>query len=218
MISYILRRLLQLLPVLLVASTAIWAIIYAVPGTPVGALVGENATQEQVQIQVRPQSRPQIRTQVVRISTLYGHASCSAKQQGLLTHMARSILRRKPIQIYVPYDTIRDYIAADDAATAMITTLRATGPAYPHAHLTRIIASQQPATIAEIIAIFNRVARRAPRIVTSASRLSDLYTRRIQFRSVVLQERPRPPVRSLLVGIAELMNAERDAFARASLP
>ena len=52
MISYILRRLLQLLPVLLVASTAIWAIIYAVPGTPVGALVGENATQEQVQAAV----------------------------------------------------------------------------------------------------------------------------------------------------------------------
>ena len=48
MIGFILRRLLQLLPVLLIASTAIWAIIYAVPGTPVGALVGENATQEQV--------------------------------------------------------------------------------------------------------------------------------------------------------------------------
>jgi len=49
MISYVLRRLLQLLPVLLIASTGIWAMIYAVPGSPVAALVGENATQEQVQ-------------------------------------------------------------------------------------------------------------------------------------------------------------------------
>jgi peptide/nickel transport system permease protein len=47
--GYILRRLAQLLPVTLLASLAIWAMIYAVPGGPVGAMVGENATPEQVQ-------------------------------------------------------------------------------------------------------------------------------------------------------------------------
>ena len=49
MISYILRRILQLLPVLLIASTGIWAMIYAVPGNPVAVMVGENATPEHVQ-------------------------------------------------------------------------------------------------------------------------------------------------------------------------
>ena len=49
MIGFILRRLLQLLPVLLIASTGIWAMIYAVPGSPVAAMVGENATPEQIQ-------------------------------------------------------------------------------------------------------------------------------------------------------------------------
>jgi len=49
MIGFILRRLLQLLPVLLIASTGIWAMIYAVPGSPVAAMVGENATVEQIQ-------------------------------------------------------------------------------------------------------------------------------------------------------------------------
>lgn len=49
MMGFILRRLAQLLPVLLIASTGIWAMIYAVPGSPVGAIVGENATPEQVQ-------------------------------------------------------------------------------------------------------------------------------------------------------------------------
>ncbi len=46
MMGYILRRLLQLLPVLLIASTGIWAMIYAVPGDPVATMVGENATPE----------------------------------------------------------------------------------------------------------------------------------------------------------------------------
>lgn len=49
MTGYIIRRLFQLLPVLLISSVGIWAMIYAVPGTPVGAIVGENGTQEQIQ-------------------------------------------------------------------------------------------------------------------------------------------------------------------------
>ncbi len=49
MMGFILRRLAQLLPVLLIASTGIWAMIYAVPGSPIGAIVGENATPEQIQ-------------------------------------------------------------------------------------------------------------------------------------------------------------------------
>ncbi len=49
MTGYIIRRLFQLLPVLLIASVGIWAMIYAVPGTPIGAIVGENGTQEQIQ-------------------------------------------------------------------------------------------------------------------------------------------------------------------------
>ncbi len=48
MTGYILRRLLQLAPVLVLASFGIWAMIHAVPGGPVGILVGENATPEQV--------------------------------------------------------------------------------------------------------------------------------------------------------------------------
>ncbi|MCR8726050.1 ABC transporter permease [Frigidibacter sp. ROC022] len=48
MIGYVLRRILQLLPVLLLASIGIWAMLYAVPGGPVGMILGENATPEQI--------------------------------------------------------------------------------------------------------------------------------------------------------------------------
>jgi len=48
MISYLIRRLLQLVPVLLIASIAIWAMLYAVPGGPVALIVGEDASQEQI--------------------------------------------------------------------------------------------------------------------------------------------------------------------------
>ena len=48
MTGFILRRLAQLIPVLLIASFAIWAMIFAVPGGPVGMMVGENATPEEI--------------------------------------------------------------------------------------------------------------------------------------------------------------------------
>ncbi len=48
MTAYILRRLAQMLPVLLLASFAIFAMIYAVPGGPVAVIVGENASQEEI--------------------------------------------------------------------------------------------------------------------------------------------------------------------------
>lgn len=148
---------------------------------------------------------------IARVSTVYGHGQSSGKQQGLLTHMARRILRNQPIQIYVPYDTIRDYIAVDDAAAAMVQAARTVDN--ERTVTIRIIASERPTTIAEIVSIFRRIARRSPRVVTSASPLSALYSKRVQFRSAVLPPSAKVPTKSLLVGISQLMEAERAAFA-----
>jgi peptide/nickel transport system permease protein len=52
-IGYVLRRLLQLLPVLLAGSLCIYLMAHAVPGGPVAALVGENATREQIEALTR---------------------------------------------------------------------------------------------------------------------------------------------------------------------
>jgi UDP-glucose 4-epimerase len=156
-------------------------------------------------------SRPDMRALLARISTLYGAGQAAGKQQGLLTHIARSIVRHQPIQIYVPFDTIRDYLCASDAAAHMSSVVRAAGPAR---QLTKIVASEHPTTIAEIVATFRRLARRSPQIVTSASQRATLYTRRIQFRSTIPMSEQELPVTSLTVGIAQLLDAERARFAR----
>lgn len=149
---------------------------------------------------------------IARLSTLYGPGQSLGKQQGLLTHIARCTLRNIPVRIFVPFDTIRDYIASDDAAAAMISALRAEA-ATPRAQ-TRIIASEQPVTIAEIIATFKKVARRVPRVITSASKLSGIYPRRVCFHSTADPGNRSLPRTSLLVGIAQVMAAERAAIMR----
>ena len=167
---------------------------------------------------------------IARISTLYGPGQAAGKKQGLMTYLARSILRNHPVQIYVPYDTIRDYITTDDAAAAMVAAARNTPHKMPHKTpgdtpgditrkpraVTKIIASERPATIAEIVSIFRRLARRAPRIATSANRLSAVYARRVQFRSIVSVGLVAAPATTLAIGIAQLMAAERVALMHAT--
>lgn len=152
---------------------------------------------------------------LARISTLYGQGRDPAKPTGLLSHIARSVLRNQPVQIYVPFDTLRDYISADDAAERMVAALHLARQQPAQTHV-KIIASERPVTIAEIVALFKRIARRAPRVVTSVSRLSGLYPRRVQFRSEVLLSSERAASTSLAVGIAKLMAAERMAYQRGS--
>lgn len=151
---------------------------------------------------------------IARISTLYGAGQAAGKKQGLMTYLARSILRNHPVQIYVPYDTIRDYITTDDAAAAMIAAVRHTGGSARV--VTKIVASERPATIAEIVSIFRRLARRAPRIATSANKLSAVYARRVQFRSIVASGPVATPTTTLAIGIAQLMAAERVALMHAT--
>lgn len=159
-------------------------------------------------------ANPNTAALLARMSTLYGTGQSRAKPQGLLTHIARAILLNRPIRIYVPFDTIRDYIRADDAAASMVAAMRATERA-PEAALeaiVRIIASETPTTIAEIIAIFNRVSRRHPRVVTSTSALASVYPARLRFRS---RFAAAPQRTSFLVGVAQLLAAERLSFAAA---
>lgn len=156
---------------------------------------------------------PGMRALVARFSTLYGTGQAAGKQQGLLTHIARSIVRHQPIQIFVPFDTIRDYLSASDAAARMTGTM--------HGHLsagelTKIVASEHPTTIAEIVSTFRRVARRTPRIVTGTSKRATLYGRRMQFRSNVAVTEEDMPMTSLAVGIAQLLDAERARFTHTS--
>lgn len=156
-------------------------------------------------------ANPAMTVLLARISTLYGVGQATGKPQGLLTHVARSIVRNKPVKIYVPIDTIRDYISVDDAAAEIIAVLDELNLSVGVS--VKIIASERPVTIAEIISIFKRVAKKSPKITTGVSGSSVLFARRVQFCSIVPIGARTRKIRSLTVGIAQLLGAERCAHA-----
>lgn len=147
-----------------------------------------------------------------RISTLYGLGQAIGKQQGLIAYIARCILRNQSINIYVPFDTIRDYITADDAATEIVATLFAISGKLGVS--IKIIASEKPTTIAEIISVFRRLSRQKLRIVSSTSKLSNIYNHRIQFKSMTAPINRYAPRTSILIGISQVMAVERLVFTR----
>ena len=160
-------------------------------------------------------SRPNLAVLAARFSTLYGPGQALSKPQGLLAHIARCVVRSSPVHIYVPLDTIRDYIAAEDAARDMVLALRRA--ARQEGVTTQIIASETPTTISEIVSIFRRIARRPPKIITSASAATATYGPRVQFRSVVARQGSRTHRVSLLVGVAQVLEAERARFVGCKL-
>lgn len=154
------------------------------------------------------QEFPRIRLQLARITSLYGPNQSPHKPQGLISHIARSVLRRQPIHIFVPFDTLRDYLHADDAASAMVNA--ASSAEAESGIEMRILASEQPTTIAQIIGTFRAVTRTVPRVITGANELGGSYPRRMLFQSL---KRPRVKnTKTLLVGIAEVLAEERKSL------
>ncbi len=97
---------------------------------------------------------------VGRISNLYGPGQDLTKLQGLVSRLALSAVTRQPINIFVPLDTIRDYIYVDDAARAVLDSVDLARSAAQPGALTTVIASGQPATVGQLVRTMNLVAKR----------------------------------------------------------
>lgn len=127
------------------------------------------------------------RSIVTRIANLYGPGQNLAKPQGLVSHLCRSQLTGAPLPIYVPMDTVRDYLFVTDAA-AMITRLLAIAADGRHDHIVKVLASGRAVTIGALIAECARVFRRRPRVVLAVSPLARYQASDLRLRSRCLPE------------------------------
>lgn len=152
---------------------------------------------------------------IARIANLYGPGQSRTKKQGLLTHIARCMLTRRPIHIYVPFDTMRDYLHVSDAAHDFVN---ASALVKPGDTVTKIIASQEPATIATIIGLFRRITRQNPLLVTGTNALGASYPHRMCFSSAILKNSRGTNRIGLPEGIAETFAHERLQYAASGMP
>jgi len=119
---------------------------------------------------------------IARISTIYGINQREGKNQGLISTIIKNILLNKPIHIFVPLDTMRDYIYDKDAAKKIIYAANITHNS--HSLNLKIIASEKSMSISQILSICKRVTKKNPRIVTSLNKNSLAYKKLIHFSSI----------------------------------
>ena len=153
-----------------------------------------------------------------RISNLYGCGQNIAKSQGLITQVCLRVLARQPLMLYVPLDTIRDYLFSHDAGRLIADGLdrlrleaarTSTTPA-----VVKIIASNRPTTVATVLAQFRWITKRPASVIVAASPNAQRQARDLRMTSAVWPELDRHPVTTLSEGMRWVLTGILDMTAR----
>ena len=100
---------------------------------------------------------PNIHVLIARIANLYGPGQDLSKLQGLISRLALTSVTKEPLTMFVPLDTLRDYITADDAAARLLHWMSVND-----APLTiRIIASGQATSLGYLVNLMKDITRTA---------------------------------------------------------
>lgn len=145
-----------------------------------------------------------VTTLVGRIANLYGPGQDTTKPQGLITQLVLAALLRRPLSVYVPLDTTRDYLFASDAGLLVRDALHrlheGRGAVDRHV-VVKILASQRAVTVGMVLAEVRHALKRQPRVVLAASPLGTAQRRDLRLRSTVWPDLDRRPLTSLAEGI-----------------
>ena len=159
---------------------------------------------------------PRTSTLVGRLTNLYGPGQDRTKPQGLISHLTRSLLQGKPAHVFVPLDTIRDYLYVADAADGVVRAMERLGDEPQHSM--KIFASEQATTVGELIGAFRRTAKRPLKVVTGLHEVARQQPSCLQFRSTVWRRALPAPRTGLVEGIDRVFRHELALHQRGALP
>ncbi|CAJ0557259.1 unnamed protein product, partial [Mesorhabditis spiculigera] len=117
--------------------------------------------------------------------TLYGPGQNLAKPQGLISHLCRGYLLSMPISIYVPMDTLRDYVLRLRRGRNGGRQLHPERKRRSEPTVTKIYASGRSVTIGAILGACHTVFRKRPNAVLASSPLASAQARDLRLRSIV---------------------------------
>ncbi len=144
-----------------------------------------------------------------RLSNLYGPGQNLSKAQGLITQMCLRVVARQPLVLYVPLDTIRDYLFAEDAGRLIahgLARLRLDTRSDETPAVVKILASQQPATVSTVLAQLRWVTKRPVSVSIAASPLAARHARDLRMVSTVWPELDQHPLTPLSAGMQSVLS------------
>jgi nucleoside-diphosphate-sugar epimerase len=95
----------------------------------------------------------------LRVASAYGSRQEATKQQGLISALIRSARHQTLVTIYVPRETRRHYISAEDVGPAALHIADSLNSGGFH---TRLVYSDRSRTVTEVTEVVRRVCGRRP--------------------------------------------------------
>lgn len=112
-----------------------------------------------------------------RLSNLAGPGQNLLKQQGLVSQLCRAAVTRQPLNVFVPMETLRDYLYVDDAAALVRTLISNAVRDQPSKPVLRNISSRRPLSVCAVVRTVQQVAHRTVRIALGTSPSSQYHVR-----------------------------------------
>lgn len=145
---------------------------------------------------------------IARIANLYGPGQRLDKLQGLISHLALARLTARPATIFVPLDTLRDYLYGDDCAALSLDALERLQ--IEGGTVIKVLASGRAASIAALLGEFRHVSKGRPPVVLGQSPAARGQAHDLRLRSVIWPDLDR----RRHTGLAEGIHSTLDGLAR----
>ena len=144
----------------------------------------------------------QIKCLIGRITNLYGPGQDMTKSQGLISQLCRSNLTKKPLNIFVPLHTARNYLYVEDASAMIAEFMQ-----HDDTLCIKIFASPQSITVATLIRTSYEVFKRRPLISLGVNERTLMQPMSLHFKSKVKTEIDSRRFRSISSGLNQTIKA-----------
>ena len=148
------------------------------------------------------------RTLIARVSNAYGPRQDLNKKQGLISHLVQAALSNQPITIYVPMETKRDYIFADDVGVKISQFISNCERTDSKTEV-KIISSGVSSSISEVVSEIDRLTGMITPIVFAEQRETGLQPGSLVFESSVLTAVEEYVCTSLAEGIGFIIESQK---------
>lgn len=180
------------------------------PPRPVSAYGEAKLRQEGLAREVLSRALPLV---IGRFSNLYGPGQNLVKAQGLVSHLCLAAAQRRALNLFVPMETLRDYLYVDDAAR-MVEALVATAIRdQPEEPVIRNLVSGHATPVGGVVRIVQQVARRPVQIGLGRSVAARDQVRDLRVTSCFsADDVARVPVTPLPVGVKRVYEHALEAL------
>ena len=144
-----------------------------------------------------------------RIANLYGPGQKLGKMQGLISHLAKAQFSPKPASIFVPLETMRDYIFVRDCAELVLDSvarLIEVTMSDGRTEVVKNLASGQAVTISNLLGHIRSLAKSQPNVMLGYSAEASMQGLDLRITSTVWPDLDRRQLTSLPAGIKATMD------------